>query len=133
MKWSDLYILLMLMSLTYSCNPIAKETHFSKEVVLPGEEIVVLPKTELTFVTRKKNLGKIKDTETVPYIFKFKNTGIHPAYIKQAKPSCTCTVATYPQNAIAPGAQSEIEIYFKPNSVTANKTELQSSSVELIG
>lgn len=40
--------------------------------------------------------------------FRFKNIGDKPLYIISAEPGCGCTVAGFPKEAIAPGAEGKI-------------------------
>lgn len=55
--------------------------------------------------------------------FSFKNTGTEPLLITSAKGSCGCTVPTYPQEAIAPGATAEIEVRYDTKRIgLINKT-----------
>lgn len=56
--------------------------------------------------------GKIK-YEGNPFCeFKFKNTGSQPLIISKAKGSCGCTVPTWPQEPIAPGASGTIKVKY---------------------
>ena len=50
-----------------------------------------------------KNFGKVNEGDSLKIKFKFKNTGKTVLYILETLPSCGCTVADYPTNAILPG------------------------------
>jgi len=72
------------------------------------------PKTSMTFANMEHDFGKInQDTENTK-VFKFTNTGTKPLIIYDAKGSCGCTVPEYPKEPIAPGADGEIKVVYKP-------------------
>jgi hypothetical protein len=72
------------------------------------------PKTTMTFANMEHDFGKInQDTENTK-IFKFTNSGTKPLIIYDAKGSCGCTVPEYPKEPIAPGADGEIKVVYKP-------------------
>lgn len=50
-----------------------------------------------------KNFGTVKEDEPLKIKFEFKNTGKTVLYILETLPSCGCTIADYPTNAILPG------------------------------
>ena len=64
--------------------------------------------TSIQWIDSAKKLGKIVEGQNVQVNFKFKNTGDKPLIIQSVSPSCGCTVADYPKNAIAPGEEAEI-------------------------
>ncbi len=81
-----------------------------------------LPKFE--FETVEYDFGTVTEGQIVKYTFKFKNTGNADLVITDARGSCGCTVPTYPENAIPPGASGEISVQFDSNkrSGDQNKT-----------
>ena len=62
---------------------------------------------DITKVYRHKNLYR-KETIMNEAVFKLKNTGSYPLIIAEVKGSCSCTVADYPEDPIAPGETEEI-------------------------
>ena len=85
-----------------------------------------LPKFE--FVSENYDFGKIKQGEKVSYSFKFKNSGATPLIISSASASCGCTVPTYPEDPIAPGAEGIVEVVFDSNG----KMGMQTKTVTLV-
>jgi len=68
------------------------------------------PKME--FVETEFDFGTIKDGDKIKHSFKFKNTGKSNLIISDVGTTCGCTVASKPEEPIAPGAESEIVAEF---------------------
>lgn len=64
--------------------------------------------TTIQWIDSTKNLGKINEGQKVEVAFRFKNTGNYPLVIQSVHPGCGCTVADYPKEPIAPGAEGKI-------------------------
>lgn len=64
--------------------------------------------TSIQWVDSVRNLGKIMEGQKVAVSFRFRNSGNKPLIIESVQPSCGCTVADYPKEPIAPGAEGEI-------------------------
>ena len=64
--------------------------------------------TTIQWVDSIKNLGRINEGQKLEVSFRFKNTGTKPLIIQSVRPGCGCTVADYPKEPIAPGAEGEI-------------------------
>ena len=60
----------------------------------------------------KQNLGEIKEGQVVEITWKFKNTGQHPLIVQDVQPGCGCTLASKPEEPIAPGAEGVIKAQF---------------------
>lgn len=58
------------------------------------------------------NFGKVQQGTPVKQSFRLTNIGTEPVYIREATPSCGCTVASYPKEAIPPGQQATIMVNF---------------------
>lgn len=56
--------------------------------------------------------GTIKNGANGQCTFEFKNTGNAPLIISNAKGSCGCTVPSWPQEPIAPGAKGTITVKY---------------------
>ncbi len=82
------------------------------------------PKAVIKFENPVFDFGEVAEGEKVKHIYKFTNEGKNPLIIENAKPSCGCTVPTFPKEPIAPGGTGEIVAEFdtngKPNE--QNKT-----------
>lgn len=64
--------------------------------------------TMIQWMDSAKNYGKINEGQKLAVSFKFKNAGSNPLIIESVRPGCGCTVADFPKEAIAPGAENEI-------------------------
>lgn len=70
-------------------------------------------KAELKFEKTTHDFGTFSEEDpVVTYTFNFTNTGDAPLVIHQAVASCGCTVPTYTQEPIKPGAKGEIKVTY---------------------
>lgn len=98
--------------------------------------------TTIQWIDSSKNLGKINEGQKVNISFRFKNSGDKPLVIQSVQPGCGCTVADYPKEPIAPGAEAEITGAFdsqgreglqhKQITVTANTIGSSTHQVEFV-
>ena len=67
----------------------------------------------------KKTLdaGQVNKGKPVELVFKFSNSGDVPLTIFNVKPSCGCTVASFPKEPILPGETAEIKTTYNAASV----------------
>lgn len=63
--------------------------------------------------------GDVVKGEMVSAEFKIKNTGDYPLVIGEVKGSCSCTVADYPKEPIAPGESGVISAHVDTDKVEA--------------
>src|SRR5258705_5740529 len=59
-----------------------------------------------------RNFGTAKEGDSVFIKFRFKNTGNKALFLATVRPSCGCTVADFPKNAILPGTGGEATATF---------------------
>lgn len=64
------------------------------------------------FEKETHDFGTLTEGEVGMTVFRFTNTGSVPLIISAAQGSCGCTVPTWPEAPIAPGAEGEIEVRF---------------------
>jgi len=69
--------------------------------------------TKMELKETKFDFGKVKEGDTVMHEFKLKNTGDEPLMIYKAVGSCDCVVALFTTDAIMPGTEDTIKVYFK--------------------
>lgn len=69
------------------------------------------------FETEVIDYGKIPKDADGNRVFTFKNVGLSPLIISQAKGSCGCTVPTYDKTPIMPGETGEIKVKYATNRV----------------
>lgn len=116
-------------SFMIACSSEQKQNAISVEVPLTEDGKVdetKLPKFE--FASESYDFGKIKQGEKVKFSFKFKNSGATPLIISSASASCGCTVPSYPEDPIEPGAEAVINVEFDSNG----KMGMQTKTVTLV-
>lgn len=64
--------------------------------------------TQIQWIDSAKNMGRINEGQQLQISFRFKNSGEKPLVIQNVQPGCGCTVAEYPKEPIAPGAEGVI-------------------------
>jgi uncharacterized protein DUF1573 len=69
--------------------------------------------TDSTF----RDMGTIKQGETLEIPFHFKNTGTRPLVIEDVHPGCGCTVAEKPTEPIAAGEEGVIKAKFSSSGM----------------
>jgi hypothetical protein len=73
------------------------------------------PLTTIQWIDSARDFGNISEGQRLALSFRFKNTGDKPLIIESVKPTCGCTIATYPKEPIAPGEEGEITGEFDSN------------------
>jgi|SRR6185312_5176754 hypothetical protein len=86
-----------------------------------------------------QDFGTIPEGKKLEVAFHFLNSGTRPLIIEQVRPSCGCTVAEQPQEAIAPGKEGVIRATFNSEGrvgvnnkslyITANTKNSQNNEV----
>src|SRR4051812_19203295 len=71
--------------------------------------------TTIKWIDSVKNIGLVEAGAKTEIKFRFKNTGSKPLFIIAARPGCGCTIADYPKEAIAPGAEGVITANYNVN------------------
>lgn len=82
-----------------------------------------LPKTSISFDKMNHDFGNVKQNTENKYSFKFRNTGVEPLVISNAKGSCGCTVPNYPKDPIAPGATATIDVVYSPGMQSGTQSK----------
>ncbi len=73
-----------------------------------SNEVEVGNKTTME-VEKEFNAGTVVKGEIVYAVFKVRNTGKYPLVIASVEGSCSCTVASKPEDPIQPGESAEIK------------------------
>lgn len=71
------------------------------------KDVVVGNKTTMK-IDRLYDAGEVMKGEVITAKFKVTNTGKYPLTLASVKPSCSCTVSSYPEKPIAPGESDVI-------------------------
>lgn len=79
-----------------------------------SQQVNALPRTTMKFYETTFNFCKISADSVVKHVYKFRNTGLNPLMIAKTDVSCGCTVPSFSQEPIAPGAEGEITVSFNP-------------------
>jgi hypothetical protein len=77
--------------------------------------------TTIKWIDSVKNIGLVQAGKKSEITFRFKNTGNSPLFIVDAKPGCGCTIADYPEEAIAPGKEGIITANYDVKAGTSGE------------
>jgi hypothetical protein len=118
MKMNYIFILTVILALFTGCNNAAKTGSGNKKT---GKEKDNKGSPVMEFESVYHDFGSIKQGEKVSYSFTFKNTGNADLIIKDAVPSCGCTVPKYDKKPISPGEEGSVEIVFDSHGYLGNQ------------
>lgn len=104
-------------------NPsaIPNQNNFANNPVTPAQPD--LPSTTIKFEEMSHSFGEILQNSENKYSFKFKNTGVEPLVISNAKGSCGCTVPNYPKEPVLPGETRTIDVVYSPGMQSGSQTK----------
>lgn len=68
--------------------------------------------TEVKFSETNHDFGKVKEGDTLSYVFKITNTGNEPLVVYKSAGSCDCVGATVTKEMIQPGTEVDVKTYF---------------------
>ncbi len=74
--------------------------------------VAEMARTTMQFYETKYSFGAVPVRNVVKHSFRFKNTGQFPLMIAKTDVSCGCTVPEFPQDAISPGSDGEINVVY---------------------
>jgi hypothetical protein len=92
-----------------------------------------LPVEMLKFDADEVDYGQINKGSDPIRVFKFTNTTSSTVLITSARGSCGCTVPTYPQEPLAPGATGEIKVRYDTQRVGSFKKTVTLSLQDVDG
>ncbi|MBO9572037.1 MAG: DUF1573 domain-containing protein [Chitinophagaceae bacterium] len=104
----NLLIIFLVATTIYSCG--------NNEGAAANSSVTEKQFTSIQWIDSVKNYGNINEGQKLAISFRFKNSGEKPLIIESVKPSCGCTIADYPKEPIAPGAEGEITGEFDSHS-----------------
>lgn len=125
------YLFFILFGATvFACNITDKKTTPDDKEREQREAAAMKDSANYTMIqwldSTRQNLGEIKEGQVVEITWKFKNTGEHPLVIEKIQPGCGCTLASKPEEPIAPGAEGVIKAKFdskdRPGHADKNMT-----------
>lgn len=89
------------------------------------------------FDTYEWDFGRINEADgAVSHTFVLMNDSPSPVRISRAIPGCTCIMASFPQEEIAPGQLCEVEVFYSPsgaNGVTYRNIEIMAAGGASLG
>lgn len=97
------------------CVPTGEGTGIIENsgIMPPNPDVIdELPTTEVVVNKEMHDFGKVKKGEKLEYEFEITNIGKHDLIIEFASGSCGCTVPTYPEEPIKPGASAKIKVVY---------------------
>jgi hypothetical protein len=121
-------IIFCLLTLTIACGEAKKSNDIVSIPMTPAGKIDTAALPKFAFTSDNFDFGKITQGEIVKCSFVFTNEGKSPLVISSASASCGCTVPSYSEDPIAPGAQGKIEVVFD----SKGKLGMQTKTITLI-
>ncbi len=107
-------------------------------VVAPAEQkaATTLTVEDLAFKSIVHDFGTVQEGPDATCKFTFVNNGKEPIIIKQAKPSCGCTVPKFSGEPVPPGATGTIDVAYhtkgKPNPFTKSITVISNAGTKVL-
>ena len=87
----------------------------------------------IDFETREKDFGTINEGQSITMYFKFKNKGLNPLIITNARAGCGCTSPEYPKDPIPSGREGVIKVTFNSEGKGGDNekfVEIESNATE---
>lgn len=81
------------------------------------EPAIILEISHMKWDQKVINLGKIKLNNPSTAIFHFTNNGTSPLIISDVKASCSCTVAEYTKDPVAPGKSGQVKAQYNASKL----------------
>jgi len=138
--------LLLLSAFLVTGSIMYAQSHDGHDHAVTKETAKVTPATAttadaLSMKESEHDFGKIPQGKPVTYLFEIKNTGSTPLKLNNVQASCGCTTPEWDkENAIAPGATSNIKVGFNAAAegpfnkfITITYNENQSKQVVIKG
>lgn len=117
--------------------PVKIETNTTTSDLTEGgqfdpERVALQPGPALSFEDTTYNVGKMSETDSVTFQFKFTNTGSGTLSFAEIKPTCTCTHATIAKRDYKPGESGTIDVTFTPTSTGRQTRDIKIASNDLV-
>ncbi len=114
---------------------------FTTSTIVVLNEIENMALAVIKWDAKTVDAGTIKKGVSVDLVFEFTNSGKVPLTIYNVKPSCGCTVASYPKEPIMPGETAEIKTTynatktgkFRKSVVVTSNTDPKTETLILVG
>lgn len=96
----------------------------------------VLKADDMAFKDMTHEFGTVPEGPDATCEFTFTNTGSEPIVIQKAQPSCGCTVPSFSNAPVPPGATGTINVAYhtkgKPNSFTKTITVVSNAGTKVL-
>lgn len=108
------YVLLFCIFLLASAGILVMNRKEAPKRTWPGfSPVPGLALTEVKWIDSTLHLGKRKEGDSIPLVFRFKNAGEHRLIVSGVAASCGCTLPEKPEKPIEAGAEGFIRAFFK--------------------
>ena len=91
---------------------------------------------DMAFENLTHEFGTVEEGPDATCVFTFKNNGKEPIVIQKAAPSCGCTVPSFSNEPVAPGATGTINVAYhtkgKPNPFTKTITVTSNAGTKVL-
>jgi len=120
---TGLFIIVTFWWWCFSCKQTPQKNAYENNLGIPPAEMAILDSmhyTQIKWIDSVKAIGNVFYGDTVLLNYAFKNMGETPLFIVAVKPSCGCTVASYPKQAIMPGETGILQAKFTSEGFPGN-------------
>jgi hypothetical protein len=104
--------------------------------VIPAAPATTLKPEDMAFSNVIHDFGTVPEGPDATCIFTFVNTGKEPLVIQKAQPSCGCTVPSFSNEPVAPGATGSINVAYhtsgKPMAFTKTITVVSNAGTKVL-
>jgi hypothetical protein len=90
---------------------------YAQDAVLAVNKIEASEKSMIEWEQTTSDLGVLTQNVPATAIFTLTNRSDQPLLLKEVKPSCGCTIASYPQEPISPGETAKIKTTYNAKKV----------------
>ena len=103
---------------------------------VPATPATTLKADDMAFKDATHDFGTVQEGPDATCEFTFKNNGKEPIIIQKAQPSCGCTVPSYSNEPVMPGATGTINVAFhtkgKANAFTKTITVVSNAGTKVL-
>lgn len=120
---TGLFITLAFCWWCFSCKQRPQKNAYENNLGIPPAEMAIIDSihyTQIKWIDSVKAIGNVFYGDTVLLNYTFKNMGETPLFIAEVKPSCGCTVASYPKQAIMPGETGILQAKYTSEGFPGN-------------
>lgn len=119
-----------------SSNETPQTITTTNTTATPAATVTSLKTDDMSFTDAVHDFGTVQEGPDATCEFTFKNNGKEPIIIQKAQPSCGCTVPSFSNAPVAPGATGTIAVAYhtrgKPMPFTKTITVVSNAGTKVL-